>query len=67
MNQIKTDPNSCKIIGTAHWCGIYNDIYPAFLLSYYGGAALWVYQGNSWQFTKYKSLADAFQMLGIER
>lgn len=51
--------------GTAHWSGLYND-FPAFLLSWYGGAAIHYFNGFTWKQKTFNNLADAYEKLGIK-
>jgi len=44
------EKNICKLFGTAHWCGTFDDK-PALILSFYNGVSLAVFD-NAWRYYK---------------
>jgi hypothetical protein len=38
----------CSILGTMHWAGMMNG-YPAIVVTYHGGASLWIFEQCEWR------------------
>lgn len=53
-----------KPFGASHWTGTVNGD-PAIVLSWYGGAAIWIFDGE-WRKDVFPSLAKCFEHYGIQ-
>lgn len=52
------------MFGTAHWYGTIGG-FPALVVSYHGGSALWVFK-NIWEkMNTFSGLAEAYEFLGL--
>ena len=54
------------MFGTSHWYGTI-DSAPALVVSWHGGAGLWVFEGEWKRIKCFDSLAKAYEFLGVEQ
>ena len=64
ITNVKITTDEERMFGTSDWCGTVAGR-PALLMSYYNGAALWVFDGKWKREQTFPDLREAYKRLGV--